>query len=285
MKSRLCFLSLLLLVFKAQSVPLDEVVLWERNYERPEFRELVIRALEKTIPEYGNYSLKSSLPMEQGTAFANLARGARLNVAIAGTTPEREAALATIFIPVDKGLLGFRLCLVKQQNREAFANITSLMDFHKSGHVIGVGTHWPDRHIIESNGLKTMHSEFLDNLFNMMEFDRFSCFLRSVNEIEAEILANQHRGYIDEQHIAMLYPAADFVFVSKQHSRIKARIEQGILISIEDGDFDRHFERYYANALRRFNFFNRKMLFLTNPDISPEAKAAINFYGLASFAG
>lgn len=262
----------------------DKIILWDRSYERPEFIELLTIALELTQSEYGSYSIEPSRPMEQGTAFAIMTRSDQLNVIIAGTSKEREKQHQTIYIPIDKGLLGFRICLVKEKNRHAFANVNTLSDINKLGHSIGIGTHWPDRKIIEANGLKTIHSELRQNLFNMLEFDRFSCFLRSVDEIGEEITANQHRNFTDEQHIALLYPEADFIFVGKKEKRLKERLEKGLLEAIENGDFDRHFDRHYMHALEKYNFFNRKLLFMSNPDISRQAKDAINYYGLASFA-
>lgn len=92
------------------------------------------------------------------------------------------------------------------------------------------------------------------------------------------------RAHADEQHIALLYPNADFIFVANSEKRLKQRLEKGIKIAMENGDFDTYFDKHYMTVLQKYNFFNRKLLFLKNKDISEQALRAINVYGLASFS-
>lgn len=261
----------------------DKIVLWDRNYDRDAFREILTLAMDLTEAEYGPYSIQSSRPLEQGAAFAGLTRDTALNVAIAAVSLEREASVQVIYIPIDKGLLGFRICLVNPGKQHIFAEINTLSDINKARFSVGVGSHWPDRTIIEDNGLRTIHSENYLNLFDMLQKERFNCFLRSVNEIDYEIASNAERGFTDEQHIAILYPSADFIFVAKSEQRLKTRIEKGIRIAMENGDFDAYFEKYYMTVLQKYNFFNRKLLFLKNKHVSDKALKAINVYGMASF--
>ena len=277
----LCLLLSLLISYGVTAQ--EEIILWDRNYVREEFRDIVNLAMQLTEDEYGSYIIKSSRPMEQGTVFAALARDTGVNMAIAATSKEREKTVQTIYIPVDKGLLGFRICLVNQDDRHIFSKINTLADINKARFSIGVGTHWPDRTVIEDNGLRTSHSEVYENLFDMLYKQRFTCFLRSVNEIDSEIMAHPHMNFTDEQHIALLYPSADFMFVAKSSKRLKERLEKGIKIAIENGDFDAHFDKHYMTVLQKYNFFNRKLLFLKNKNISEQALSAINIYGLASF--
>lgn len=274
----------LLIMFSCSLQATDRLVLWERNYQRPAFLEIITQAMELTEQQYGNFEIVSSRPMEQGAAFAALSRETGLNVAVAATSKVREQAHQTIYIPIDKGLLGFRVCLVNPDDRHVFSGINTLADINRSRYSIGVGSHWPDRTVIEANGLKTIHSENYHGLFEMLHKQRFTCFLRSVNEIDAEILTHADMGLTDEQHVALLYPSADFIFVAKSETRLKQRLETGLRIALENGDFDKHFDKHYMTVLQKYNFFNRKLLFLKNQDMTENARQAINLYGLASFA-
>ncbi|MBE1301151.1 MAG: hypothetical protein GJ680_14745 [Alteromonadaceae bacterium] len=286
MKKNLGFLSTLLaLVLGALPVYAgDKVVLWERNYIRPSFYELIELTLELTKDDYGDYQIVSSEPMEQGKAFAMLQREIAINVIIAGTSKKRESQFNTIYYPIDRGLLGFRLCIVTEDNRLDFADINELKDFRHKEKIVGVGTHWPDRSIINDNGLRVEHSQIFEQLFKMVELKRIDCFLRSINEIDGELEKYGSSGLADEPFLAFLYPAADFIFIGKSDTKIAERISEGLRRAIYNGDFERHFEKHYAHLLQKYQFYNRKLLFLKNYDMSAKAKQAINKFGIASFA-
>ena len=61
-------------------------------------------------------AVPSKQPMQQGRALRQLAKGLDVDVVWSGTSKEREEKLRPIRIPLQKGLNGYRLFLVKKLN-------------------------------------------------------------------------------------------------------------------------------------------------------------------------
>ncbi|PRO71639.1 MAG: hypothetical protein CBB67_021815 [Alteromonadaceae bacterium TMED7] len=261
----------------------DDIVVWHRTYEKIALIDIIEMAAKLSEPEFGPYTIRPSRVIEQGRAFISLAEGELLNVMVAGISSERERLGLPIYVPLDRGLLGFRVCLQNKTAR-SLKKITSLTDFMNNRIVVGVGSHWPDREILEYNGLKVMHSPVYEQLFPMLHKGRFDCFLRSMHEVDQELVTYQEYELQVDKYISIIYPQADFAFVSVNHPRIHKRLQLGLKKAIAQGLFSEHFEKYYAATLKEHNLYGRKLIILENPDLSIEAFDAINEYGLASFA-
>ncbi len=265
------------------SAPTDEIVLWVRNYERTAFLELIDLAARLSADKYGPYTIKPSLEMEQGRAFNSLHTGKYMNVAISGISVLRESQGIPIYIPVDRGLLGFRKCLLHKDT----PNLTTLhpmQDLTQKKILVGAGTHWPDRQILEYNGLTVVHSPIYKDLFRMLNAKRFECFLRSVNEIKQELRLFADFNFNVDPEVAFVYPQGDFIFVSAAQPRIHERLQYGLKIAIESGEFQEYFDKYFARNLSSLKFYESKIIYLDNRDLSISALDAINRYGIASFS-
>jgi ABC-type amino acid transport substrate-binding protein len=271
-------------LFSFNTAAADKIIMWDKNFEHIELRELVTLAADLTMDEYGAYSLEPSIEMEQGRAFVSLVQNQRVNLVIAAVNQKREVTTLPIYFPIKRGLLGFRLCLVTQQNTELFSNTNTTKDFRSKRLTIGVGSHWPDRKVIEHNNLQTITTPVHSQLFAMLKKGRFDCFLRSIGEIAFEMKKYSTTGIVVEKNLAFVYPIAQFMFVSPSQKRIHSRLQKGLLAAKENGQYQAHFDKYYLQLMKDYNFYNRKLLFLNNPDLSPKALKAINQYGVASFS-
>ncbi len=84
------------------------------DHPNPAVVQLLRLSLDLTVPEYGPYQLVSSPQMEQGRAVKELRSGELVQVGVFAPDGERERELLAIHIPLAKGLLGWRVCLVRQ---------------------------------------------------------------------------------------------------------------------------------------------------------------------------
>src|SRR5690554_5487553 len=168
--------------------PLQDYVLWYRNYDSPAIYALVNLALEKT-PEYGAFRLIRSQELSQGRALRELERDENRMVDIANvaTSAEREQFLTPIPVPVDGGLLGFRVCVVMPDSLPLFQSIHSLEDLRESGISIGQGDHWPDTPILRNNDIPVITHSRYEILFGMLKKHRFDCFARGVSEVNYDL--------------------------------------------------------------------------------------------------
>ena len=70
-----------------------------------------------------------SLEIPLGRAVAQLENGSDVDLIVTALTAEKERKFKVIYEPIDKGLLGIRLCLVQKQNADFFKNMNSVADF------------------------------------------------------------------------------------------------------------------------------------------------------------
>src|SRR6478609_4894561 len=121
---------------------------------RYSYHWLVLReALEKTSPKYGAYRMESANYMnEDRQAFELQNQSGKLTVLIRGDTREYEKKFEAVWIPIDKGLLGYRIFLIRSEDQARFTSATTLDDLRN--YTIGQGSGWKDIDILKANGLK-----------------------------------------------------------------------------------------------------------------------------------
>ncbi|HDX8644973.1 hypothetical protein [Aeromonas dhakensis] len=241
------------------------------DHPNPAVAGLLRLSLDLTVPEYGPYRLIASPPMEQGRAVKELQGGELVQVGVFAPDEERERTLLAIHVPLAKGLLGWRVCLVRQGDEGRFANIRSLTDWRQAGLRIGQHRSWPDTRLLKENGLDVVVGGLYEALFNMLRKRRFDCFLRSVIEIEDEL--TQHPDLAIEPHLVFRYPLALLFFVSPRYPELAKRIELGLLRVRQSGDYERIFEAGFGSTIRRLQLDRRVMLELNNPDLPTGSRA------------
>ncbi len=252
---------------------LRSYVLWYRNYDSPAIRALVDLALSKT-PEYGRYRILRSEELTQGRVLRELSRNrSRLvDIANVATSRERESFLSAIPIPVDGGLLGFRVCLVQGSRLELFENVSTLGEFREAGLRIGQGQHWPDTPILESNGIEVVTHWRYENLSRMLRNERFECFARGVNEILQDIESPENSGLVIEPHLLFAYPMPSYLFVGPENHHTALRLQLGMERAIRDGSFADYLYAYYESTIHKLNLGQRKVIVLRNPHLSEESR-------------
>ncbi|SOB75392.1 extracellular solute-binding protein, family 3 [Marinobacter sp. LV10R510-11A] len=250
-----------------------DYVLWYRNYDSPAIYALVNLALNKT-PEYGEFRILRSSELSQGRALLELAQGDHrlLDIANVATTSNRELFLMPIPIPVDGGLLGFRVCVVTPKSLPEFKGIHSLADLRDKGISIGQGTHWPDTSILRENGIPVITHTRYEILFGMLRKDRFDCFARGVSEVLNDLEIENDPNLVIEPGLLLAYPMPSYLFVARDDQPTAHRLELGMERAIRDGSFGEFLKQYYGAAIEALDLDKRTMIILTNPFLSEESE-------------
>ncbi|SMF43181.1 type 2 periplasmic-binding domain-containing protein [Pseudogulbenkiania subflava] len=216
-----------------------------------------------------NHQLRASEEwMQQGRALNELARGNTVRVAWSMTSIEREAALRPIRIPINKGLIGWRLPLVRAEQANLLAGVRTVQDLRHF--IAGQGHDWPDTDILRGNGLKVVGVPQYENLFRMLVLKRFDYFPRSLIEIRAEAERHRADGIVIDQHLVIRYPTAFYFFVNRRDTALATTIERGLERAIADGSFDRLFCRHYAGFIEQARLEKRTVIELDNPILPPQ---------------
>ncbi|MEQ6885663.1 hypothetical protein [Salicola sp. Rm-C-2C1-2] len=244
----------------------EAITLWKRNHDSPAIRELVKMVLAKT-PDYGRTEIRPSLPMAQGRAIRNLRAGNTESVRIANvaSSPDRNRTLRPIPIPIDQGMLGFRICLIRKGEQQRFDSIFSAGDFQRQDLTIGQGAHWPDTRILRSAGFEVITAPRFGNLLTMLERDRFDCFLRGVGEVLIDLDQYEGERLAVEDRLIFTYRMPSYLFVGPDDSRMAERIKVGLHRAMLSGDYDKWFNTYFRKPIRELDVMERVFIPLPNP--------------------
>ena len=206
--------------------------------------------------------------MLQVRAMREVERQSGLDIVWTMTSREREQALLPIRIPIDRGLLGWRLLLVQPAREPDFARVRSL-DGLKALRG-GQGADWPDTTILRSAGLAIDESARYGDLFQKLAAGRIDYFPRSVQEIWGELDSHPDQGFVIEPTLALHYPTAMYFFVSRQRPELAAEIRKGLDIALRDGSFEALFQKNFGDVLKRSRLGERQVFELRNPLLPPE---------------
>jgi hypothetical protein len=235
------------------------------------FLSLLSLALEKTASDYGEARLvPADQTLSQRRAVAELHAGNTIDVLWTMTSKAREEQLRPVRIPLLKGLMGYRLLLVRENDLAWFADVHSLAQLRSLQ--AGQGHDWPDTDILRHNGIRVQTSTDYDSLFTMLRQGRFDFLPRALNEPFNEVAARPDMGLAVEPTLLLYYPAANYFFVAPDNEKLAQRLETGLRRALADGSFDELFRSHPINAaaFSKANILGRRVLRLENP-LLPDA--------------
>lgn len=223
-------------------------------------------ALSKSGASYQAQASKHDMP--QWRTLRHVQMGKELDVVWTFTTPEREKDLLPIRIPIDRGLLGWRLLLIKATDADQFAQFDNVEQLRvlRSGQ----GHDWPDFPILRANGFNVSPSSSYQGLFAMLERGRIRYFPRSLTEIESEVQSHQQQGLVIAPRWVLNYPAPLYFFVQKEKTSLAAAIERGLLMAMKDGSMRQLFLQHFGAAIKQAKLDQRSVVQLNNPYLSAE---------------
>ena len=236
--------------------------------------EVLRKALERSRPRFGSFQLQASqehMSAARVSQEMNTANG-RINVMVRATSLELEQKLRPIRIPVDRGLLGYRIFLIRRADLPRFANINELEQLKQFR--VGQGRGWADVAILASNGLTVVEGASYEGLFGMLQMNRFDFFSRSTDEALRELDERQSQlpDIIVEPSLALYYPLPRYFFVRRDADgdKLAQRISAGLEMMVRDGSLLALFHQYKGSLIERAGLSKRRLLRIANPNLSPE---------------
>ncbi|MBI9093063.1 MAG: hypothetical protein JEZ12_27955 [Desulfobacterium sp.] len=191
--------------------------------------ELLRLAMDGTLESDGPYSLEpATVKATQKRGLLLLEDGKKVNVGFFALSKERESRFIPVRIPILRGILGYRVCLIRKDSLSAFSEIETLEQLKKQFKA-GFGSQWADMEILRANNIPVVGTVKYDSLFKMLSGRRFDYFPRGINEAWNE-LSDEKTNYSDltvAPRIALYYPYPVYYFVNKDHPEIANRIGCG----------------------------------------------------------
>lgn len=243
------------------------------RFPRPEFEgdrrfDYALQLLQLGLSKTGtDYRVElASIPMNQERQVLELEANRTIDVAPIPSSAEREERLLPIRIPIQKGLLGLRVGLIRKGDQARFAGVDTLAELQRVR--IAQGQEWPDTLILRANGIDVITAPRYEGLFGMLVGQRFDYFPRSVNEVWDEL--EIHRGTLEvEPRIALHYFYDAYFMVNKKNTGLAEAIRQGLEKAVADGSFDRLFDQHHGERLRKARLDGRTVIELRNPLLTP----------------
>ncbi|HSX71575.1 MAG TPA: hypothetical protein VLF16_11645, partial [Pseudomonas sp.] len=266
--SKLRFTALLAL-FCSASLSAEPVV-YPLHSKGPDPEAYVVELLRQALAKSGgDYQPRPShRAMTQSRAEHSLERNdGAVQLMWTMTTRAREESLLPVRIPIYKGLIGWRVPLIRREDNRWLAKVKTLKDLRPMR--FGQRADWPDTRILRDNGLQVITSQSYVSLFRMLDAGRFDLFPREVvvawNE-QARVAQEGLALEVDE-HIALHYPSAFYFFTSRARADLAAGIERGLEAMIADGSFEALFQQYHGETLKRAGLGKRQIIELENLDL------------------
>lgn len=220
----------------------------------------------------------SAVRTQQGRSLRLLEQGKGIDLLWTVTSRAREQAFLPVRIPIDRGLIGWRLLLIRQQDRALFASRTSAAALASLR--AGQGHDWPDTDVLRANGLTVTTSTSYERLFKMLQLGHVQYFPRAVTEVWDELDGHTEPPLEVADRVVLHYPEALYFFVNKSNTALAAAIEKGLRIAIADGSMEALFQQYFGAAIERAGLQRRTIVRLTNPLLpaaTPLAEPALWF--------
>ncbi len=230
--------------------------------------ELLQAALDETVPQWGPYALQASPKvMNAGRAELLLSAATDISVMARTTSIARESTLRPIRIPLDKGLTGYRLFLIKSDTQAWADPVRTLPQLQALS--IGQGATWVDSDILRANGFRVVTAPTYELLLPMLDSGRFDLFSRGVNEISQELAVGRQTfpALTIERKLLLYYPLPRYFFFPRtpEGEWLAQRAEAGLRVLIKNGKFERRYQAFKKSILSDINLGGRRVFSIPNP--------------------
>ena len=236
--------------------------------------ELLRQALAHTQETFGPVEIRpSKAPMNQSRAEDEIMKeNGLITVFARSTSIQKERDMLPVRIPIDKGLISYRVFLIRDQDKSLFSSVESLADLKQLS--VGSFSTWADTEILRSSGFNVVTGDSYEGLFRMLVAGRFDFFSRGVDEAyrEYDERKTELPTMAVEQTLLLHFPTTRYFFVQRSPSghALATRIHTGLMQMIADGSFDQLFYQFKGHLIAQAKLDHRKLIKIPNPYLSPD---------------
>ena len=257
------------LIFAFMCLPLESSANTIRTVQGNNSIETYARGLLKLalskLPE--KYDIQETIASNTEERMVSMLIDNQLEVVWYATTDDLEERLKPIRVPIYRGLLGYRVLMIKKGTQHKFDGIKTKEDLQQIS--LGQGRFWADTNVLTANNLNVVKVLKYEGLFYMLDGDRFDAFPRGVHEPWSEMARYPKLALDVEQNLLVSYTNPFYFFVNKNNHKLAQAIERGLRIAIEDGSYDEYFfnDPTVKDVINKANLKNRRIIHLDNPSL------------------
>ncbi|MBP7338763.1 ABC transporter substrate-binding protein [Niveispirillum sp.] len=233
------------------------------------FHDLFRRLMVETTPQYGPVQIEAVREkFSQSRLLAELKAG-RIDVTWTGTNIERERDGRPVRIPIDMGLIGQRVPVIRTRDAAAFAAIRGVEDLKRF--TACQGAQWPDVDVLAASGLPQVTNVHFDQLYAMLRAGRCDYFARGLAEVAEEFETYGGSDLMIFDRLVIAYPMPVYFYVAPGQDALYRRLEEGLRTMVASGELrhmlSTHPSTRGAFPLERFN--DATIIRLPNPNLPP----------------
>lgn len=228
------------------------------------FSKVLELALAKTVSTHGPYQIKLVPVMPITNRLLREIELGRVDITWMPYNRNVPAQLMPIKIRLLKNLSDHRVFLIRADDQARFSQVKTIEDLRRLRG--GIGSHWPDRTVMEENGLPLVLSLSYFNLFKMLASNRFDYYSRGIHQVLPEVSAYADKGLALERELLLRYENPVYFYVNKSNALLAERLSVGLKMAVEDGSFDALFHQFenFTWAESMLKQSNRRVIPLSN---------------------
>lgn len=233
--------------------------------------QLIYDLLTLALSHSKNHYTLSSAPKDLSTGRkTEQVIDKKMEVFWAGMSPELERSVRPIRIPIFKGLLGHRIFVIKKGTAEKYHHIETLEQLTLLR--AGQGQFWGDTKILEAAGIPVTKASQGENLWAMLNENRFDYMALALHEPWTEISKRQHLQVEVEPSLLLVYPFAMYFYVHKENDQLHRDIHKGMHEALMNGSYDELLfgSPLINDALKKAQVHSRRIIRIPNPTLHPD---------------
>ena len=256
---------------------MEQICFWNGNKTkaRQEYElGLLDACLRASEGDYGSYILELDnndypKPEDEGNVFDS---DCDVLVTVAGNVKFENKQKIIINQPITKGLLGYRLLIIRNESVPVFNALRGIEDLQALS--IGIPATWADAELFRQNHFNVLEQGTLDDIFARLKNKEFDFIALGANEIEEVFI--KHVSIFDgmciEASHMLYYPFPLIFYVHPEKPDLAKRIQSGLQAVMQNGRFEALFNQHHGDVVERLNLRNRHVFKLHNALLPQELK-------------
>jgi len=234
-----------------------------QHYER-DILHCLLTATEKEFGQFTLYNDVTDYPLakDEGNVFNT---GTDILVTVAGNTKFAQHKKIVIPQAISKGLLGYRLLIIKQDKRDKFKQISTAKQIQQL--TAGIPATWADADLFRANNYTVCEKGSFSEIFQRLKNNDCDYVALGANEIEQAFtdMAEPLGDLVIESTLMLYYPFPLVFYLHPEQVELAARVELGLQYITNNGQLNAIFNQYNGNIVERLSLKQRKKLHLHNP--------------------
>jgi hypothetical protein len=185
-------------------------------------------------------------------------------VTVAGNVKFNNKPKIVINQALTKGLLGYRLLIVRNESLPMFRSLRNNKDLQALS--VGVPATWADAELFRKNHFNVVERGTLEDIFARLGNKEFDFIALGANEVEAVFkqYAQALNGLSIESSMMIYYPFPLVFYVNPNNLALASRLETGLLTLMQNGQYEKLFLHYHGNVVERLSLKERQLFGLHN---------------------